>query len=177
MEDVNVMQTIGDYIVPLTKLGITFGDKFLKKKWRVKQSPNTDQNQVDNNRKAAWHLYVEMETRIITQPLPPGHGNEKTALKSVYSLFPITRDILHAQGPDCVEFAKIAIKILNQEVRWFTAKWHPPQKAGAFRDPTKCTEFRDDLEKVQGFLRAYTCTLAMLAGVEDITILSDTEQE
>jgi hypothetical protein len=177
MENMDVMQTIGDYIVSLTKIGITFSDTLLKKKWGVKQSPDTDPNQVDNNRKAAWHLYVEMETRIITQPLPPGHGDEKTALKSVYSLFPITRDILHAQGPDCVEFAKIAIKILNQEVRWFTAKWHPPQKAGAFRDPTKCTEFRDDLEKVQKVLRAYICALARLAGVEDTDSLSNTEQE
>ena len=163
---------IGTLVAPLIiKYGLSFTEQFLKTMWNLKKSPT------DNNRKAAWHLYVEMETRIITQPLPPGHGDEKNALKSVYSLFPITREILREQGPDCVKFAKIAIEILNQKVRWFTAKWHPQKKAGAFRDPVKCTEFRDDLEKVQEVLRTYTCVLAVMAGVEDITSLSDTEQE
>ena len=168
---------IGTIVNPLVRLGISFSEAFLKKIWFLKKSPNTEPDAINNNRKAAWDLYVEMETRIITQPLPPEHGSEKTALKSVYSLFPITRDILHAQGPDCVEFAKIAIEILNQKVRCFTAKWHRKKKKGAFSDPAECAEFRDDLEELQKTLRAYTRTLAVLAGVEDITILSDTEQE
>ena len=42
---------------------------------------------------AAWDLYVEMLTRIVTQPLPAKTGDEKTALESVYSLFPTTRGI------------------------------------------------------------------------------------
>ena len=33
---------------------------------------------------AAWELYVEMLTRIVTQPLPSEHGDEKTALDSVF---------------------------------------------------------------------------------------------
>ena len=40
---------------------------------------------------AAWELYVEMLTRIVTQPLPTEAGDEKTALASVYSLFPTTK--------------------------------------------------------------------------------------
>ena len=45
------------------------------------------------DRDAAWELYIEMLTRIVTQPLPVEAGDEKTALDSVYSLFPnVPRD-------------------------------------------------------------------------------------
>ena len=117
-------------VYPLVKLGVTFSDKFL----------NTKRNQdpIANDRKAAWDLYIQMVTRITTQPLDPEHGDEKTALDSVYSLFQTTREILIAQGPDCVEFAHIAIVILNQEVRPFTAKWHRKSLAGAFDNPDEC---------------------------------------
>ena len=40
-------------------------------------------NQDDRN--AAWESYVEMLTRIVTQPLPADAGDEQTALDSVYS--------------------------------------------------------------------------------------------
>ncbi|MDE0086174.1 MAG: hypothetical protein OXU23_10710 [Candidatus Poribacteria bacterium] len=169
--------TTGTLVVLLTKLGVTFSETFLKKVWNPEKNPHTESNPTDNNRKAAWDLYVEMETRITTQPLDPEHGDEKTALDSVYSLFQTTREILLAQGPDCVVFAKIAIEILNQKVRPFTAKWHRKSLAGAFDDPTACAEFRDELESLQVVLRAYTQTLAVLAGIEDIASLSDTEQE
>ena len=158
-------------VTPLIRLGVSFSEIFLKKTW------STDPQQVDSNQKAAWDLYVEMETRIITQPLSPNHGDEKKALDSVFSLFQTTREILHEQGPNCVEFAKIAIEILNQKVRPFTDEWHPRSIAGAFTDPAACAEFRADHKSLQEILRAYTCTLAVLAGVEDITSLSDTEQE
>ena len=74
-------------------------------------------------------------------------------------------------------FAKIAIEILNQKVRPFTAKWHRKSLAGAFDDVEACAEFRTELESLQEVLRAYTRTLAVLASIEDITSLSDTEQE
>lgn len=165
------IQTIGAVVGLLTKLGVFFNETFLKKRW------NPEKNPIDNNRKAAWDLYVEMETRITVQPLHPKHGDEQTALDSVFSLFQTTRKILRAQGPDCAVFAKIAIEILNQKVRPFTAKWHRKSIAGAFSDPVECRAFRADLEPLQEILRAYTRTLAVLAGVEDITSLSDTKQE
>ena len=151
-------------VYPLIKLGVTFSEKFL----------NTKRNQdpIANDQKAAWDLYIEMVTRITTQPLDPEHGDEKTALDSVYSLFQTTREILLVQGPDCVEFAQIAIVILNQEVRPFTAKWHRKSLAGAFDNPDECNEFRTELESLQEILRAYMRTLAVLAGIEDITNLS-----
>ena len=176
--------TIGTLVSPLVRLGVDFTVDFLKKIWNPESNPHTEENPiegnphtelnpVDNNRKAAWDLYVEMETRITTQPLDPEHGDEKTALDSVYSLFQTTREILLKQGPDCVVFAKIAIEILNQKVRPFTAKWHRKSLAGDFDDPAACAEFRTELESLQEILRAYTRTLAVLAGIEDITHLSE----
>ena len=178
------IKTIGALVILLTKLGVFFNETFLKKIWNPEKNPHTEQNPIegnphaesnptDNNRKAAWHLYVEMETRITTQSLAPGSGDEKTALKSVYSLFQTTRKILHKQGPDCVVFAKIAIEILNQKVRPFTERWHPRSIAGDFDNPAACDEFWDELKPLQEVLRAYTRTLAVLAGIEDITHLSE----
>ena len=169
--------TIGALVATLVRLGVPFTQNFLKQERTPVENPHPTDNKTDNNRKAAWDLYVEMETQITTQPLDPEHGDEKTALDSVYSLFQTIREILLKQGPDCVVFAKIALVILNEKVRPFTAKWHRKSLAGAFDDPTACTEFRDELESLQVVLRAYTQTLAVLAGIEDITSLSDTEQE
>src|SRR5882724_3775645 len=109
--------------------------KFLKMKW----APQTaDQN-------AAWELYVELLTRITTQALPAEYGDERTALDSVYSLFPTTREIIKKHGKECINFAKIAIPVLNQIVRPFTAKWHRASLAGAFKNKDQCEKFRNDL--------------------------------
>ena len=43
---------------------------------------------------AAWELYIELLTRITTQPLLMEHGDEKTSLESIYSLFGLTRHII-----------------------------------------------------------------------------------
>lgn len=150
-------------VYPLLRLGVPFTEKILK----AKRNPR------NNDPKAAWDLYVEMVTRITTQPLDPEHGDEKTALDSVYSLFKTTRKILLAQGPECVEFAQIAIVILNEEVRPFTAKWHRKSLAGAFDNAKACNDFRAELEKLQVILREYTRTLAVLAGAESLNDLSE----
>ena len=135
MEELRDIATIAVLVNQFTQLGVSFNETF--KGWNSKKISYKD-------RKAAWELYVEMETRIITQPLHPKHGDEQTAL---------------------------------DKVRCFTAKWHSKSCEGAFSDPAACAEFRDDLEKLQEVLRAYTRTLAVLAGVEDTDSLSNTEQE
>jgi hypothetical protein len=136
---------------------------FLNMKWEPK----------DADRAAAWDLYVELLTRITTQPLPKEHGDEETALKSVFALFAITRDVLKKHGRDAEEFSKIAIVVLNQVIRPFTAKWHKESLAGAFDNETKCNEFREELEKLQRLLVLYTRMLSDMAGVEDLTKLED----
>ncbi len=143
----------------MTKLKITI--PFLEAEWQVQEK----------DKDAAWELYIELLTRIATQPLPVEHGDEKTALESVYSLFGLTRATIKNHGRDCINFTKIAVVVLNQIVRPFTAKWHKLALAGAFKDHHKCQEFRKELEALQVDLRTYTKMLSDMAGVEDLTEL------
>ncbi len=78
----------------------------------------------DTDKDAAWDLYVELLTRITTQPLPDEDGVEQAALNSIYALFDLTRHTLKEHGRSCIEFSRIAVIVLNQVVRPFTAKWH-----------------------------------------------------
>lgn len=75
-----------------------------------------------SNQDAAWELYVVMLIRIVTQTLPPKSGDEKAALDSVYTPFPTTREILCRHGREAINISKVAVPILNQVVRPFTAK-------------------------------------------------------
>lgn len=147
----------------MTKLKIKL--PFLESEWEAKEK----------DKDAAWELYVELLTRIATQPLSAEHGDEKTALESVYSLFSLTRTTIKHHGRDCINFTKIAVVVLNQIIRPFTAKWHKLLVAGAFNEPEKCKEFRRELETLQVDLRKYTKMLADMAGVEDLTELENHE--
>jgi len=144
----------------LTKLKVSMG--FLETEWSPQEA----------DRDAAWELYVEMLTRIVTQPLAVTDGDEQTALDSVNALFGITREILRSKGRDCIEFSKIAVIVLNQIVRPFTAKWHKLSLTGAFGDAEQCQAFRKELEALQIDLRNYTKALADIAQVEDLTELA-----
>ena len=95
-------------------------------------------NPQDEDKAAAWELYIELLTRITTQKLDDNHGDEKTVLTSIFSIFSITRDVMKNNGRHCIEFTKIAIVVLNQVVRPFTAKWHGLSVSGAFDDPEQC---------------------------------------
>ena len=127
----------------------------------------------DNDRSAAWDLYVELLTRIATQPLPDEVGDEEAALNSIHRLFELTREILHEKGRKAKTFTKISIIVLNQIVRPFTAKWHRLKVSGAFADPEQCKNFRNELRDLQKQLIQYAKMLADLAGVEDLTEMVD----
>jgi hypothetical protein len=129
----------------------------------------------DPDRAAAWDLYVELLTRVATQPLAVEEGDEQAALDSVYALFPLTRGILRQRGPGAGEFAKLAIPVLNQVVRPFTAKWHRLSLAGAFKDDTRWAECRQELGVLQTRLHNYTRALADMAAVEDLTALEKSD--
>jgi hypothetical protein len=129
----------------------------------------------DDDRDAAWELYIELLTRITTQNLSPAHGDEKTALDSVHSLFPSTREILKRRGKRCIEFTKLAVPVLNQAVRPFTEKWHRISLKEGWDDPARCKKFRKELAALQIVLRQYTKALAQVAGVEDLTSLEATD--
>jgi hypothetical protein len=127
----------------------------------------------DVDKDAAWELYIELLTRITTQYLSPEHGDEKAALDSVHTIFQLTREIIKGKGRHCIEFTKIAIVVLNQVIRPFTAKWHRLSIHGSFDDPAKCAQFREELSSLQKVLQSYTKMLAGMANVEDLTELEE----
>jgi hypothetical protein len=137
----------------MTSLKIKVG--ILETEWRPQ----------DPDRNAAWEMYIELLTRIATQPLPDTAGDDATALKSVYQLFPTTREVLRRHGRGALEFAKLAVVILNQKVRPFTAKWHGIQEGGKL--PQHHSEFRRELAELQQVLMIYTRMLGEMAGVEE----------
>ena len=141
---------------------------------RVKLGPSWANAEISldtSDRDAAWELYVEMLTRVVTQPLPVEMGDEETALDSVYSLFPITREVLRRHGRRAINFTKVAVPVLNQVVRPFTAKWHGKRLAGDLAKEDRRNEFRHELATLQDDLRNYNRMLAGIAGVEDLTEL------
>ncbi len=142
--------------------GLKIKASFLEMEWKP----------ADADKDAAWELYVELLTRVTTQALDPKQGTEESALSSIHSIFTTTREVLKHHGRKCVEFSKVAVVILNQVVRPFTAKWHPLFVQGALDDVAR-KEFRDELVALQRNLIAYTHMLAEIAGVEDITALEE----
>lgn len=140
---------------------------FLEMQWNPK----------DPDKNAAWEMYIELLTRITTQPLDDQHGDEKTALESVFALFGLTREIIKRHGRECNEFTKIAIVILNQVIRPFTAKWHRISSKGGFNKKEQCKAFRKELEVLQDVLRTYTQMLGQMAGIEEeLTKLENLEK-
>ena len=126
----------------------------------------------DATRFAAWEMYIELLTRVATQILEDDEGDEQAALKSLYEVFPVTREILRKYGPDCVRLAYIAIPFLNQVLRPFTAKWHKKQLADGIRETGSKTEFREDLKRLQKLVAGYTSLMGDVAGVEEVKLES-----
>ena len=115
---------------------------------------------------AAWELYIELATRVVTQDLDYTYENEKSALESINKVFGLTRVIIKKYKRDCIEFSKIAVVILNQKVRPFTSKWHRISVVDGF-DDANSREFRSELENMQKILRLYTQMLGDMACVEE----------
>ena len=155
---------------------MTFADMF--RKWGLTniklnlKFAEMEFNMVEDDQTAAWEMYVELITRITTQPLDDEAGDEETALTSIYSLFDITRNILKTKGRQAPSFTKVAIIVLNQIIRPFTAKWHKKKIEGAFSKWGDCNDFRKELKELQDNLKCYTCLLADMAMVEDLTELN-----
>jgi len=145
----------------MTSLKVNVG--VLKMNWEPK----------DDDKNAAWELYIELLTRVTTQSLPKDSGDEEKALDSIHQIFPLTREVIKRNGRGSVSFTRIAIIVLNQVIRPFTAKWHKELLNDSFKDENKCKEFRSDLFKLQPELIKYSKMLADMAGVEDMTALEE----
>ncbi|MDX2162923.1 MAG: hypothetical protein SF162_16525 [bacterium] len=133
----------------------------------------------DEERVAAWNLYIELTTRISTQRLDPEAGMLREALASLNSLFGFTRKTLSQCGPDVAyDLGPVALSILNKGIRPFTAKWHPLLKSWEFHKPEDVSDLeheqqwphnaqmRAELVQLQDALREYARALGKIAGVD-----------
>lgn len=133
-----------------------------------------EMNEAD--KQASWEMYVELLTRITTQPLTQNNGDESTALDSIYSLFGTTRVVMKTHGRDCLGFTKVAVVVLNQVIRPFTAKWHKLSLSNGFSNQETCIQFREELNELQKELIKYTQMLGVMAEIdEDLTELEKVE--
>jgi hypothetical protein len=146
----------------------------------------------DVERSAAWELYVELITRVSVVPLGEGEVLLREALTSLYSIFHTTRDVLRKYGPDIAEpkpdgqlnFAFLAVTILNAGIRPLLARWHPaltrweeqcpPGASPAAHEHAwaRADELRAELEQTRIALTDYAAALAIACGVPNL--LDDT---
>ena len=114
------------------------------------------------DKSAAWELYTEIRTRITSQPLAYRHGDEATALTSVYNIFELTRTAIK-KHEGCAHFATLAVYVLNVHIRPFTAYWHGVKVAGSLDSSDTCHQFRRALRVLQEKLRLFMRLLGHLA--------------
>jgi hypothetical protein len=133
----------------------------------------------DDARQVAWKLYVEIITRVSTQPLTDEQGFLADALESLYGLFGSTRQMLEAgrpsvpaHGAQTVEY--LAVTMLNRHLRPFLSKWHPQLREFERRHPmtpesewSGRAECRSELRRLQSELVTFALGFADLAGVRD----------
>ncbi|GMR21079.1 MAG: hypothetical protein BMS9Abin36_1678 [Gammaproteobacteria bacterium] len=132
-------------------------------------------------RRAAWKLYVELNTRITTQTLDNSDGFLREALTSLHAVFDITRGILKEAGPEVAQgnesLGFYAMEILNQVIRPVLVKWHPTlshweeqreRNVSPIEHEQKWAQakaLRKDLEATRKSLLKYCEALSILAGV------------
>jgi hypothetical protein len=143
----------------------------------------------DDERRAAWELYVELCTRIATVPAQVGTGLQREALTSLYTLFGTTREILRRYGPGVAQpkgdgsasFGTLAVTVLNRALRPLLSVWHPLLQDREDQRPPEVTrvdwerswdrieELRDAIEQVRGTVDQYAELLAAVADVPPLT--------
>ena len=108
-------------------------------------------------------LWVEIVTRIATKPLHYRSGDEETAAESVYGLFSTARQLME-DHPEAKSFSELALKMLNQTLRPYTARWHgwmteedeeEGRPRSRFRDELTRRMFRTELRELQPRLIGY----------------------
>lgn len=104
-----------------------------------------DNKHTQSDRHAAWAMFVELDTRIATQPLT--NGSDVSALTSLSLLFSKFRTISRKYGADSRNFYETTYPILNDDLRPFTSKWHTK-----LSDEDQNLEFRSELEDIQKIL-------------------------
>ena len=142
----------------------------------------------EQEKRAAWELYIELVTRISVVELKKSEGILREALSSLYSLFPTTRQVLRNYGPSIAvthedadySLARLAVNFLNYELRPILSKWHPllqdyeekREKGVSIKDHEDRWEMNQELRNVFNNSRIalieYSKFLALAAGIEPL---------
>jgi hypothetical protein len=117
---------------------------------------------VDPDKAAAHQFLSELNTRIATQPLPYQYGVEARALESLWEIFGQAREAMK-KYPDCKAFAEAVTKMLNEDLRPVTAKWHRAHEEGVLNSRDGADEFRGELAKVQKKLVKFAGEMQLMA--------------
>lgn len=124
-------------------------------------------NDIDKN--AAWEMYIALLTSYAIKPINKDNNNIEIVLNAFDSLDETTIAILNKYGNNCIEFAKIAIIVLNQVIKPFIARCYN------IPNPEVDRELLQDLNKTQDKLRSYCRILSTIVDVENITSLENRE--
>lgn len=144
----------------------------------------------ENERKAAWEMYVELVTRISVAELGPDEGLLREALSSLNALFGIVRSILRQYGPAVAQpkgnghlsFGYLAVAVLNTVLRPLLSHWHPllldyecrkPAEVSAVKweaDWESSNHLREALADARVRLVGYAALLARAANVPSLVI-------
>lgn len=117
---------------------------------------------IDPDKAAAHQFLSELNTRIATQPLPYQYGVEARALESLRDLFELAREAMK-KYPGCKVFSEAVTKMLNEDLRPVTAKWHRALEDGILNSRDGADAFRGDLAAVQDQLREFAKRLQIMA--------------
>lgn len=127
-------------------------------------------------RRVAWRLFVEITTRISTQPMDENEGDDGVALASLYSLFQFTRKTVSemeiTQNATGETIETYALDMLNSDLRPFLSKWHPRWDVFAVgkKPSTEWPEhrdFREALQALQNKIEGRARGLAQIAGIKN----------
>lgn len=137
--------------------------------------------------KVAWKLFVEIITRVATQPLAEGQGLAREALDSLHGLFGTTRTLLAGMNPSPLgegfTVEQLAVLMLNRELRPFLSEWHPGLKRFEEESAAAKTcgvwdreaELRRELNGLSQRLLAYGRSFGHLAEVKGLDRFFATE--
>jgi len=121
-------------------------------------------SQNEDNKIASWQLYIELTTRVATQPLFEDYGDEESALESIYKLFNITREIIKQYGRKAETFSMLSLCLLNMILRPFTSKWHKIFKSGSINEKNQ-KYFREELYELQIIINKFSWVLLQMSRV------------
>jgi hypothetical protein len=130
---------------------------------------------------AAWKLYVELSTRVTSQPFDRNANSVRAAIDSLYVVFQVTREILKEAGPevaqDEVSFGPLAIRFLMDVLSPFLLQWHEdlleyelnrPESVPVRVYEQEWDRYEDiclDLAGIKKTTSDYIAALAQIAGV------------